>query len=418
MSHLQRFAVSTTVTTGLFAGAYLYYTSPVRAIKRIEDTPSAFQAALQDLKTSSFNKNPTWGFYTRSRLPSAEDLHNAPITRKQEAFTEFTQRIFGSKWYKLEAVLSGAKEVAQDVQSKEGEKFGNMKCIERHANEAVWHYVHPAFNFSLFFGAYDGDFAVGFIEVNGDMFEDLGSRFLLPMLLEDAARKEKRKSTHFERVGSELSQQQLAQLKQQLSVFKENLESFSIKYRNEIRSNPQFRAHFQSMCASIGVDPLASNKGFWAEVLGVGDFYYELAVQIAEICIATREKNGGLIDLQDLKRYLEKSRGKNAQQISDDDIAQSIKSISTLGNGFEIVTFGSRKMVQSVPRELNKDYETVLAVAQESGFVTRIGVERMLGWNEGRVESVLTKLLQDSVCWIDLQAEPHQYWVAGFFSQD
>ncbi|KAJ3031431.1 UNVERIFIED_CONTAM: ESCRT-II subunit protein snf8 [Siphonaria sp. JEL0065] len=224
--------------------------------------------------------------------------------------------------------------------------------------------------------------------------------------------------SQYERIGSELSQQQLAQLKQQLSVFKENLETFSIKYHNEIRSNPQFRAHFQSMCASIGVDPLASNKGFWAEVLGVGDFYYELAVQIAEICIATREKNGGLIDLEDLKRYLEKMRGKNAQPISNDDITQSIKSISALGNGFEIVAFGSRKMVQSVPRELNKDYETVVAVAQETGFVTDIGVSRMLGWDMGRVESVLTKLLQDGVCWIDTQSSPNQYWVAGFFSQD
>jgi len=25
-----------------------------------------------------------------------------------------------------------------------------------------------------------------------------------------------------------------------------------------------------------------ANKGFWAEMLGVGDFYYELAVQIIE----------------------------------------------------------------------------------------------------------------------------------------
>ncbi len=30
------------------------------------------------------------------------------------------------------------------------------------------------------------------------------------------------------------------------------------------------------MCAKCGVDPLASNKGFWAELLGIGDFYYEL----------------------------------------------------------------------------------------------------------------------------------------------
>ena len=37
------------------------------------------------------------------------------------------------------------------------------------------------------------------------------------------------------------------------------------------------------MCASIGVDPLASGKGFWSEMLGVGDFYYELGVQIVEV---------------------------------------------------------------------------------------------------------------------------------------
>lgn len=75
-------------------------------------------------------------------------------------------------------------------------------------------------------------------------------------------------------------------------MFKEKLESFAIKHRNEIRSNPQFRAQFAKMCSKIGVDPLASNKGFWSELLGVGDFYYELSVQIIEICLATRPQNG------------------------------------------------------------------------------------------------------------------------------
>ena len=37
------------------------------------------------------------------------------------------------------------------------------------------------------------------------------------------------------------------------------------------------------MCASIGVDPLASGKGFWSNMLDIGDFYYELAVQIVEV---------------------------------------------------------------------------------------------------------------------------------------
>ena len=46
--------------------------------------------------------------------------------------------------------------------------------------------------------------------------------------------------------------------------------------QNDIRKNPEFRAQFHAMCARCGVDPLASNKGFWAELLGIGDFYYEL----------------------------------------------------------------------------------------------------------------------------------------------
>ena len=58
------------------------------------------------------------------------------------------------------------------------------------------------------------------------------------------------------------------------------------------------------MCAAIGVDPLSSSRGFWAEVLGVGDFYYELAVRVIEYCIANRSKLGGLIQLKNISNYL------------------------------------------------------------------------------------------------------------------
>ena len=54
------------------------------------------------------------------------------------------------------------------------------------------------------------------------------------------------------------------------------------------------------MTQEVGVDPLASNKGFWGEILGVGDFYYDVAVQIVDICLQTRDQNGGLIDIREL----------------------------------------------------------------------------------------------------------------------
>lgn len=42
------------------------------------------------------------------------------------------------------------------------------------------------------------------------------------------------------------------------------------------------------MCAPLGVDPLqASKKSFWSQLLGMGDFYHELAVKVAEVSSRT-----------------------------------------------------------------------------------------------------------------------------------
>ena len=87
-------------------------------------------------------------------------------------------------------------------------------------------------------------------------------------------------------------------------MFKERLEHFAKNHREEISRDPHFRRQFQEMCAAIGVDPLASSRGFWAETLGVGDFYYELAVRVVEYCMANRTKLGGLIQLSVIARYL------------------------------------------------------------------------------------------------------------------
>ena len=75
--------------------------------------------------------------------------------------------------------------------------------------------------------------------------------------------------------------------------------------RNDIRQDPVFRAQFHTMCANIGVDPLASNKGMWAQLLGFGDFYYELGVQIVEACLATRAYNGGFMELGALRNAVQ-----------------------------------------------------------------------------------------------------------------
>ncbi|KAJ1533457.1 ESCRT-II subunit protein snf8, partial [Nowakowskiella sp. JEL0078] len=159
------------------------------------------------------------------------------------------------------------------------------------------------------------------------------------------------------------------------------------------------------MCATIGVDPLASNKGFWSEVMGFGDFYYELGVQIAQVCISTREQNGGLIELMELKRKIELMRGKNAQEISEYDIIRSIGSMKPLGNGFDVLVVGDRKIVQSVPRELNLDFSTVLVLVKDTGSVIEDDLIQKLGWEKSRASRVLDNLVKEGIFWIDTQSE-------------
>jgi len=91
--------------------------------------------------------------------------------------------------------------------------------------------------------------------------------------------------------GSEFQESALEAMTSQMEVFKNKLEEFAMKHKQDIKRNSEFRKQFQDMCAVIGVDPLATGKSFWS-VLGMGDFYYELSVQVVEVCLASNEKTG------------------------------------------------------------------------------------------------------------------------------
>lgn len=215
-----------------------------------------------------------------------------------------------------------------------------------------------------------------------------------------------------EQAGQAMQVENLEHIEKQLAVFKENLEGFARKHKNEINKSPQFRRQFQKMCGKVGVDPLASNKGIWAQLLGVGDFYYELSVQVIDVCLATRPQNGGLIAMDELCARLAQKRGSKSQSISSDDVLQAIKKVSVLGNGFKVVDVGRQQMVVSVPCELNRDHTIVLEAAQASlGYVTAVLIRERLGWDSQRLEAVLDLMRQEGMVWVDLQngGEP-AYW--------
>ncbi|SAM00225.1 hypothetical protein [Absidia glauca] len=220
-------------------------------------------------------------------------------------------------------------------------------------------------------------------------------------------------------MGDSIAAKEIEQLQRQLETFKQNLEEFAWKHQKDIKKDPLFRSHFQRMCANIGVDPLASNKGFWADMLGVGDFYYELGIQIIEACMHTRSRDGGLTELQDLTKRLDRMRGKEGrkhQVIIEDDIIRAIKTLKPLNGGFEVIVLGAKKMVRSVPSELDKDQGSLLLLAQNLGYVNRALIQMELGWDDTRIENGLYRLVQDGLVWVDDQAdEDRDYWVPSYF---
>ena len=236
-----------------------------------------------------------------------------------------------------------------------------------------------------------------------------------------AIHKQKLEQEKYKDKGTEIQENQFEQMTKQMETFRMKLEEFATKHKSEIKKNAQFRRQFTEMCASIGVDPLASGKGFWS-VLGIGDFYYELAVQIVEVCLATNYKNGGLISLDELRERLVDARGKRKehQEITNEDLLAAAKKLKIFGNGFSVVPIGKGKyIVQSIPGELSMDHTAVLQQVSLSGnaFTSKKILQKELKWEPERAQNALDHMVKEGMAWLDTQSEEETlYWFPSLFT--
>ena len=217
--------------------------------------------------------------------------------------------------------------------------------------------------------------------------------------------------------------ERLEHVEEQMNLFRKKLEEFAKKYKDQIKKDPVFRREFQIMCAKIGVDPLASTKGFWAELLGVGNFYVELGIQVVDACVSTRSENGGLIEMPDLIRAVVLMRGSNAVSISPDDVERAVKQLKVLGSGFNTVQAGPRRMVISVPVELNRDHTLILHAAQETGGWVTLNMMQsgIYKWPRQRVVAALRIMLEEGMCWEDKgckKLNETKFWFPSIWRHD
>jgi ESCRT-II complex subunit VPS22 len=228
----------------------------------------------------------------------------------------------------------------------------------------------------------------------------------------------------FKEKGAQITEAKLSDMQKQMAQFKTKLESFATKHAKNLNSDPEFRNKFQRMCAAIGVDPLSSSKGFWAEVLGVGQYFYELGVQTLHVCLATRDMNGGILQLSSLQQYLQILRGKQnsvvkgklrdtINLVTEDDLRRAVALLEPLGNGVRLVQVGKRTMLISVPLELSSDHTTILDIAHDNkGKVSLHTLETRLNWDRERIQRALQLLQSQGMAWLDTGSPDKEslYW--------
>lgn len=221
-------------------------------------------------------------------------------------------------------------------------------------------------------------------------------------------------------IGDEVSASSREELGKIAVDFRDHLHTFAVKHKDEINKNPHFRRQFHTLCQTTGVDPLASAKSFWGELLGMNDFYYELAVQAVEVCLRKRSVTGGLLKMSYLHGALSERRGKYKQEVAADDVERAIGMLGVLGSGYQIVQLRGETLVQSVPCEMSGDHTQILEMAQEPpavGLTTASAIQERLHWSPQRTEAALTLLQRQGMAWLDAQADEDTYYFPSLWPQ-
>lgn len=210
------------------------------------------------------------------------------------------------------------------------------------------------------------------------------------------------------------------------------------QHKHDIQTDPVFRQRFLTMCAPLGIDPLMTSKKGFLAFLNMGDYYHELAVKVAEVCLASRSQNGGIMSISQVQCRLQQrttklgnatttsssnnKNGNNKNKVSVADIVVAVQKLATLGGGFRLVEVGrSTTMIVSVPMELDQDHMTVMNVATTKQTATRgitsQCVQDHTDWNQERVERVLEMLLQQGMAWMDSHDGKTFYWFPSVWQE-
>lgn len=136
--------------------------------------------------------------------------------------------------------------------------------------------------------------------------------------------------------------------------------------------------------------------------MGGANFYYELGVQLFNVCLGLRNRTGGVLELTEALKWVNKLRGSNP--VSVEDLRKAIDTLSVLGKGLSVLRpAGGSEFIMSVPIELDNDPQELISRGKETGFVDKNSVP---GWAPQRFQKAVVRLTQEAlvaegIVWVD-----------------
>ncbi|KAK7200787.1 EAP30/Vps36 family [Novymonas esmeraldas] len=178
-------------------------------------------------------------------------------------------------------------------------------------------------------------------------------------------------------LGAQITAERVGQIEDQLEELQTQLKTLAQNHKSDIKEDPVVRARFRQLADSLGVDLISSKKNVFADALGLGDFYYQLAGRTVEACMRERKFCGAYVPLQRVQFFVQKaydastlasgnaqnrhsvlphsgSRGDGPSEakrivISEADVVTALSKLSVLGAGYNIVKLGGVSYIQTTP---------------------------------------------------------------------
>jgi ESCRT-II complex subunit VPS22 len=229
--------------------------------------------------------------------------------------------------------------------------------------------------------------------------------------------KQRERSQKMNELGEKIEASRVDKAKERLSDFKTKLTEFALKYRSRIQDDPVFREQFVSMCDMVGVDPIQISKGsktWLGGIIGIGDFYSELAVQVLTQCMIQRKSTYG--SLLPVLKCFELIQTEN---VSLDDLKRAIKSLDCFGaGGVRIVTIAQDLFISSLPDEMSKDSSTILECYNTNAGKSLSELVDELQWPKQRIMHAVNNLMREGVLWVDEHEGITTYWVISLWLGD